>query len=76
MGIEEGYEPFTITVSRNTLFGQYNIIEKLNRIECYVGVHTGFAVATSDQPDAPTDLDALKKVNPVVGGEIGSTNPN
>ena len=72
MGIEEGYEPFTITVSQNTLFGQYNIIEKLNRIECYVGVHTGFAVATADQPNAPTDLDALKKVNPVVGGEIGT----
>jgi hypothetical protein len=72
MGIKEGYEPFTINVSKNTAFSQYNIIQQLNRIECYVGAHVGFSIATASQSYAPADLDALKKVNPVVGGEIGA----
>jgi TolB-like protein len=71
MGSKEGYEPFTINVSKNTAFSQYNIIQQLNRIECYVGALMGFSVATASQQYAPADLDALKKVNPVVGGEIG-----
>jgi len=72
MGIKEGYERFTINVSQNTAFGQYNIIERLSRLDCYVGVHGGFMVATADQPYAPDDVSALRKVNPVVGGEIGA----
>jgi len=72
MGIKEGYESFTIAVSQNTAFGQYNIIERLNRLDCYVGVHGGFMIATADQPNAPDDCSALRKVNPVVGGEIGA----
>lgn len=72
MGIKEGYERFTINVSQNTAFVQYNIIERLNRLDCYVGVHGGFMVATADQLYAPDDVSALRKVNPVVGGEIGA----
>ncbi len=72
LGIGEGYEPFTISLFKGTGFCQYNVVEQLNRLECYVGVHTGFAVTTADQTNAPADLNALRKVNPVLGGEIGA----
>jgi len=71
IGPEDGYEPFNINISQYTAFGQYNIIERLNRFDCHIGVHGGFMVATADQPNASDDLSELRKVNPVAGGEIG-----
>jgi len=69
---DEGYEPFTISILKGTAFSQYNIVEKINWLELYLGVHAGFSLAMSKQSHAPIDLSKLQKVSPVVGGEIGA----
>ena len=67
----EGYEPFTIQVMKGTAFSHYNIVDKINWLELYVGASAGFSLATSDQPTASSDLSELQRVSPVGGGEIG-----
>lgn len=69
----EGYEPFTIEVLKGTAFSHYNIVDKIDWLEIYLGAFAGFSSATSDQPNAPLDLSELQRVSPVVGGEIGAS---
>ena len=68
----EGYEALTIEIVKGTVFSHYNVVDKIDWLELYLGGFAGFSSSRSDQPKAPRDLDELRRVSPVVGGEIGA----
>jgi len=71
VGRGEGYEPLTLDIAKGMVFGRYNILEKLNRLEIYLGGFTGVSLSIATQNDAPPDMDQIQRVSPLVGGEIG-----
>lgn len=80
LGPKEGYEEFTVEILRGSVFAQYNIIEKLNKLEVYLAAFTGFSSTTSNlsyptyyyyETYIPSDYTEIKKLNPLLGGECG-----
>ena len=68
----EGYEPFTLSIVKGTAFTQYNLVDKIDWLEIYLGAFGGFSMTESSQLEAPRDLRELRRTSPVVGGEIGT----
>lgn len=80
LGPKEGYEEFTVETFRGSVFAQYNIIEKPNKLELYLGTFSGFSSTTASlsyptyyyyEPYVTSDYNELKKLSPLLGGEIG-----
>ncbi len=80
LGPKEGYEEFTVEIIRGSVFAQYNIIERLNKLEVYLATFTGFSSTTSNisyptyyyyETYVPSDYTEIKKLNPLLGGEFG-----
>ena len=71
MGDDEGYEPLTMDIVKGTIFARKNILESPNRMELYLGGFTGFSLSTVTQNDAPSDMDNIQRVGPLIGGELG-----
>lgn len=71
MGSDEGSEPLTMDIVKGTIFARKNILESPNRMELYLGGFTGFSLSTVTQNDAPSDMDDIQRVGPLIGGELG-----
>lgn len=72
LGISEGYEDFTVDITKSTAFIYYNILERLGQFEIYLGPTFGLLDVKSTDYNAPYDLSEMQKINPLLGGEIGA----
>ena len=76
LGKDSSTNEFEITFSRFCLISQFNLVEKLNQFDLYVGAQLGYASTHSSQYNLgwyyPNENNVeTRHVNPVIGGEIG-----
>jgi TolB-like protein len=71
LGPDTGKSSFTVDFKRFGFLVQYNLFERLNQFDLYLGAQIGFASVVSHQPRAEEMLGKLSEVNPALGGEIG-----
>ena len=76
LGKDSSTNEFEISFSRFCLIGQFNLVEKLNQFDLYVGSQLGYASTHSSQYNlgwyglSDNNLEG-RYINAVIGGEIG-----
>ena len=74
LGTATGQSNIDFQLTRFSLLGQYNLLERINQFDLYTGLQVGLANTLFDYQRRPTGESTLTEtsaVNPVVGFELG-----
>ena len=74
LGAATGQSNIGFQLTRFSLLGQYNLLERINQFDLYTGLQVGLASTQFDYQRRPTDESILTEtsaVNPVAGLELG-----